>query len=110
FGNGGEPIGTLDRELRDRAEQGILPNERDVRTVERRDDADGASRLLEHLAGDPGAGGVRDGVVRVHQLELVIAHDFVQAHGESEVVWRVLEQRVAYDIHLVKKDSGGEGP
>src|SRR5512140_299944 len=108
FGDRREPVRALDRELGDRAERWVLADQRDVRAVQRRDDLHRASRVLEHLASDPRARGVRDRVVCVHQLELVVAHDLVESHREREIVWGILEQRVANDIHLVIEDARGE--
>ena len=62
----------------------------------------------EHLARDPRARGVRDGVVHVQQVELVRQHHLVHPHGEREVVRRILEQRIAADVHLVEVDPRQE--
>src|SRR5664279_1254456 len=108
FRDRSETVRALDRELRDRAERGILANERDVGALQRRDDLHRAAGILEHLARDPRARCMRDRVVRVHELEIVIAHDFVNAHREREIVGRILEERIADDIHLVIENPGGE--
>jgi hypothetical protein len=46
--------------------------------------------------------------VRVHELELVIPHHFVNLHREREIVRRVFEQRIADDIHFVVKNPRSE--
>ena len=40
----------------------------------------------------------------MQDVELMIAHDFVHPHREGEVVRRILEQRIASDVHLVEPD------
>jgi hypothetical protein len=66
------------------------------------------ARLAQHLAGDPGARGVRDRVVTVQQLEVVAPDDFVHPHRESEIVRRKLEEGITADIDLVEKNAGQE--
>ena len=44
----------------------------------------------------------------VQDVELVITHDFMHAHGEGQIVRRILEERIAPDIHLVKPDPWQE--
>jgi hypothetical protein len=60
----------------------------------------------EHLAGEQGADGVRDGVVDVEEVERVELGDLGHAGGEGEVVGRVLEERVVRDRDLVEADVG----
>ena len=89
-------------------ERRILSDNRDVGAVKRRQDADVWPDRGKHLACDPRARGVRDCVVHVQQIELVGEHHLVHAHGECEIVWRVLEQRIAADVHLVEVDPRQE--
>ena len=42
--------------------------------------------------------------MHVQQVELVDLGDFRHARGQRQVVWRVLEQRIARDFHLVIVD------
>ena len=63
----------------------------------------------EHLLGQHGGDGVRDGVVHVQQVELVALGDFGHARGEREAVGRVLEERVVGDFDLVIVDARGIG-
>ena len=44
----------------------------------------------------------------MQDVELVIAHHFVHPHGERQIVWRILEERIASDVHLVKPDPRQE--
>ena len=46
-----------------------------------------------------------DRVVHVQEIELVRQHHFVHADREREIVWRILEQRIAPDVDLVKVDA-----
>src|SRR5881409_1785043 len=105
--HGGHPIGLLDRELRDGEVRGILPHERDVGAVQRGDELEVALRL-EHLLGEPGRRGMRDGVMHVHQLELLAQRDLVLLDGQRERVGRVLEQRIVGGHDLVEGDALGE--
>ena len=43
--------------------------------------------------------------MHVKQVEAVRVHDFVHAHGERQVVRRILEQRVPADVHFVEVDA-----
>ena len=103
----GHAIGLLDRELRDREVRGILPHQRDVGAVQRGDDLEVALRF-EHLLGEPGGRGVRDGVVHVHQLEFLAQRDLVLLDRQRERVGRVLEQRVVGGHDLVEGHALGE--
>ena len=38
----------------------------------------------------------------------MIEHDLVHANGERKVVWRIFEQRVPADIHLMEVDARQE--
>jgi hypothetical protein len=67
-----EPIGLQDGELRDGLERRVEAHEGDVGAVQRRDDAE-FPLPLQHLAGKERRRGVGDGVVHVHQVELVFA-------------------------------------
>ena len=60
--------------------------------------------LAEHLLGEEAGDRVRDRVVDVEELEAVLARHLGHLHREREVVRRVLEQRVARDVHLVEAD------
>src|SRR5690606_18683004 len=60
IGDGGDAVGLVDGEARDRLERGVLADQCDVRAVQGRDEAKIAS--AEHLARDPGGRGVGDRV------------------------------------------------
>ena len=74
----------------------------------RRDHLHVGPGFAEHLARDPRARGVRNRVMHVQQIELVRLHDLVHAHGEREIVRRILEERVSTDIHFVEVDPRQE--
>jgi hypothetical protein len=82
-----------------------LTDERDVRTVERGDDADVTPLLPEHLARNPRTRRVRNRVMHVEQRQALFLNDLVHPHREREVVRWVLEQRVVADIHFVEVDA-----
>ena len=103
--NGREAIGLLDGELGDRVKRRILANDGDIGAVEGGEDANIRTRVGKHLARDPCARRVRYRVVHVKQVELVGEDHLVHAHGERQVVRRILEERVAADVHLVKVDA-----
>jgi len=83
----------------------VLSDDRDVGTVKRRDKVDVFARLTEHLPRDPGARGMRDCVMTMQQLQLMRPDDFVHPYRQSEIVWRKLEEGIAPDVDLVKKDA-----
>ena len=51
---------------------------------------------------------MRNGVVRVHELEFVIPHHLMDPHRQREIVGWILEEWIAHDIHLVVKNPRGE--
>ena len=103
-GHRGHAVGFLDGEARDRVERALLADDGDIGAVQRGHHAYIGVPFPQHLARYPGTGRMRDGVVTMQDIELMIAHDLVHAHGECEVIRRILEQRIASDIHLVKPD------
>ncbi len=60
--------------------------------------------VAEHLLGEEAGDRVGDRVVDVEELEAVLARGLRHLHREGEVVGRVLEERVARDVHLVEAD------
>ena len=48
---------------------------------------------------------MRDRVVAMQEIEPVVEHHLVHAHGEREIVRRILEQRVPADVDLVEVDA-----
>ena len=62
----------------------------------------------QHLAGDPRARRVRDRVVQCSRSSSCVEHHLVHAHREREVVRRILEQRIAADVHFVEVDARQE--
>src|SRR4029078_8928240 len=100
--HGGEPVRLLDVELGDWTERRVLSDDGDVRTVERRHDANVGARRTEHLLGDPRARRVWNRVVTMQQVEPVIEGDLVHANGEREIVRRVLEQGISADVYFVE--------
>ena len=100
-----DPIRFLDREFCNRIKRRILPDDGDVRSVQRRDQMDVFAGFAQHLAGNPGAGRMRNRVVAMEQLESVGSDDLVHPHRQSEIVGWKLEQRVAAHVDFVKEDA-----
>ena len=90
LGHGGHAIGVLDRELGDGEIGRILTDQRDVGAVQRRHDLQ-VPLALEHLLRKPGGRGVRDRIVRMHQLQLLAQRDLVLLHRQCQGVRGVLE-------------------
>ena len=95
--------------LGDRKERRVLTNDGYVGSVQSRDEMDVFFCLTQHLARNPCARGVRNGVMTVQQLEPVSADDLVHPYGEREIVRGKLKQRIAADIDFVKEDARKEG-
>ena len=102
------PIGLLDGELRDRVERRLLPDDRDVGAMQRRHDAH-VGRVVRAASRARSTRSSRaEWRSAVQQVEAVLAHHFVHAHGEREVVRRILEERIAADVDLVEVDARQE--
>ena len=80
----------------------MKPYECDVRAVQRGDNFQVAI-FTQHLVRDPCRRGMRDGVVYVHQVQLVLARGIVQSDRERERVRGMLEERVVLHLHLVEE-------
>ena len=79
-----------------------------VSAVERGDDF-GASMLGEHVAREKRGGRVRHGVVRVDEIEPVVAGNLREFHGERQRVIGIFEETVAVDLDRMKVDARGVG-
>ncbi len=88
-------VRVLDRE-RDRLRIGpIAADERDIGAVERRHDLRHLARRLEQdLFREIRRGGVRHRIVRVHDVELILARDLDDACRDREEILRLAEERV----------------
>ena len=89
----------VDPETSDREVRTVLAHDRDVGAVERRHDAEAPGR--QHLAGEMGRNRVRESVVGVQEVEALVLRHVDDPRRESEVVRRVLEERIRRDRHLV---------
>ena len=97
-------IRLLDRELRERVVGRVLSHERDVGAVQRGHDLQVALGL-QHLLREPRRGGVRDGVMHVHEVELLAHGHFMLLHRQRQRVrGRLLEQRILGLRDLVERD------
>jgi hypothetical protein len=72
----GHAVRLLDRELGERVVGRVLPYQRDVGAVQRGDDLQVPLRL-EHLLREPRRRGMRDGIVHVHEVEVLAHRHFV---------------------------------
>ena len=103
LGDGGDDVGLLDAETRDRKVRAVLPDDRHVRPVQRRHEAEAPRG--EHLAREVGRDRVRKRVVDVDEVEPLVRRDVAHARREREVVGRVLEERVRRDRDLVVRHA-----
>jgi hypothetical protein len=97
----GDAIALVDAESRQRPERLIRADQRDVGAVERRRHPE--LRRRRDLPREVGADRVRDGVVRVEDVESVLVRDLRHLRRERERVRRILEERVRDDLHLVEE-------
>ena len=97
--NRGHRVRLLDGPLGDRLEGGAGSHEGDVGAVQRGDDLQ--AQLGSDLARDDGRRRERDGVVHVHDLQLVRARHLHHLRRQSEAVGELLQQRVVFLVHLV---------
>ena len=105
-GNRRHRIGLIDAKRHRFAIRGIGAENRDVGAVQRRDGARHvrAGRRGEDLPGQVRRGGMRDGVMRVDDVELMRARHLHQPVGEREQVLRFAEQRIARRVDAMKAD------
>ena len=100
------PSDWVDAEAGDGEVGAVVADEGDVGAVQGGDEGQVAAAGGEHLAGEQGGDGVRDGVVDVEEVERVELGDLGHAGGEGEIVGGVLEERVVVDLDLVEVDVG----
>ena len=62
-----------------------------------------AAGFLEHVAGNPTRGRVRDRVVHMKEVQLFFLRDLVHRDGECERIRRILEERVTVYFDFVKE-------
>ena len=103
-GDGGHALGAHDREAGDRPEGRVKAHQRHVGSVE-----GGEERrrpvAVQHLLRDPGRGGVGNGVVDVHHVQLLAEGGVVDRRRKGQGVGRMLEEGIAVDLHLVQVDA-----
>ena len=99
--DGRDGVGGVDPELDHRLEGGVLPDERDVGPVQRRDEGHAQPARAQDLPREERDGGVGDGVVDVQQVELLALDHLDELRRQRGVVGGVLEQRVVHPRHLV---------
>ena len=78
----------------------------DVGAMERGDEREMDAAGGEHLFGEVGRDGVRNGVMDVEEVKAFPFGDLRHAGGEGKIVGRVLEERVVEELNLVEVDVG----
>ena len=91
-GDGRHAVARLDGELDRGVKSGLDADQRDVGAVKRGDRTQRSAS--QHLPGQKRACRVRDGVVRVDQVEMVEFGDLDELRRETERIGRVVEDRV----------------
>ena len=102
-------VGALDRELGDGEVGRVLPDQRDIGAVERRNDLE-VALVGHHLFREPGRRGEGDGVVHVQQLEPLALGDLVLFDRQRQCVRRLLEQRIVDRGDFVKGHALDDPP
>ena len=98
----------LDRERHDLRIGRVVPDQRDVGSMQRRDDLRGFTvpSRGQHLPRQVGGGGVRDRVMGVDDVEAEVPRHLHDLVGEGQQVLRLAEQRIAWRQHAVKREAG----
>ena len=105
FRHRGDEVRLVDRERDNLRVRRIAADERDVRPVERRHDARRLSAMRpDDLAREEPGCGVRDGVVRVDDVEAELARHLDDLVRQREQVLRFAEQRIRRGQHLVERE------
>ncbi len=107
FTDGRYAIRPLDGELRNREIGSIRAYQRDIGTVQRRDEREMPAG--SHLLGEQRGNGVRNRVMHMQQIEPLALGHFRHARGESQRVRRIVEQRVVRNFDFVIVDAGRIG-
>ena len=103
FGDGRHRVALLDGKPRDGEVGPVLPDQRDVGAVERGDERQLPAVL--HGARQVGRHGVREGIVNVQQVQVLSRRHVVHHGRQGQGVGRMIEQRVAHDLHFVEMDA-----
>ena len=106
FGDGGDAVGRFEGVADGGAITGVGAEEGGIGAVERGDDF-GPAVLGEHVACEEGGGRVGHRIVRVDEIEAVVAGHFSEFHRKREGVVGIFEETVAVDFDRVKMDAGG---
>ena len=102
-------VGALDRELGDGEVGRVLPDERDVGAVERRDDLE-VTLVGHHLFREPRRRGEGNRVVHVQQLEPLTLRHLVLFDRQGQGVRALLEQRVVDRRDFVEGHALDDAP
>ena len=104
-GDAGDSVALLNGVAGDGQIAAVEADESDISAVERGNEGQSSASCSQHLAGEQRGDGVGNGVMHVEQVERVVFGHFGHARGESEIVRRELEERIAGDGNLVVKDA-----
>ncbi len=107
FGDSRDAVRLLDAEGHGFRIRAVAAEQRDVGAVQRRDDLGhtGATSGRQDLARQIPRGRVRDRVVRVDDLELLVARDLDDLVGERQEVLRFAEQRIGRRFDPVEEQA-----
>ena len=64
-----------------------------------------AAARREHLFGEQGRDGMRNGIVDVQQVQIVVVSHFRHARRQRKTIGRILEQRIVGHFHFVIVDA-----
>ncbi len=108
FTDRSDPVGFLNRKFSDGEVGGVGAYQRDVGSVQRRDERQPALRS-QHLLRQHGRDRVRDGVMHVQQIEIVSVRHIHHARRQRQTIRRILEQRIVGNFHFVIVDARDAG-
>ena len=109
LGHSRDAVRLLDAERHDLGIGRIASEQRDVGAVQRGDDARHACRVWRSVSTclrQIRRGGMRNRVVRVHDVELLVARHLHDLGGQRQQILRLAKQRIARRLDAVERQPG----
>ena len=102
----------LDRKRHDARVRRVAADERDVGSMQRGQHARRRRHAVgrQNLACQIGRSGVRHGVVRVHDVEPMVARQTDEGGGERKQVLRLAEQRICWRLDPLEREAWNARP